>query len=224
MLLCSPLPCGGRVGTGLGALLSGGGASASRTLWLSEDSLWRLAQEEAARLEAVQPPQIEASAAFPDPIYQATTDGIGVKAQKPTRQKRGEPPIVSPEKRHDTDVMLRFYENLAIAAHSRPEREEWERQIAGLLWGGQTEESLTYVRGLRVRHAKAPTELIGSVEKRASEIIDDERRLASGKPIGSGQREQRANQVAGKRQSAQHGAASMTTTKTLSDTLAGTRV
>jgi hypothetical protein len=34
------------------------------------------------------------------------TDGIGVKAQKPTRQKKGEPKQKKVEKRHDTDVLI----------------------------------------------------------------------------------------------------------------------
>jgi hypothetical protein len=34
------------------------------------------------------------------------TDGIGVKAQKPTREKMGEPKQVKLDKRHDTDVLI----------------------------------------------------------------------------------------------------------------------
>lgn len=34
------------------------------------------------------------------------SDAIGVKAQKPTRQRRGEPVVVKELKRHETDVLL----------------------------------------------------------------------------------------------------------------------
>jgi len=74
---------------------------------LSEDSLWRLVQQEASALDAAQHQAIQQSACLPEPhclspaeasLYEASlpefvvlTDGIGVKAQKPTRQRAGEP-------------------------------------------------------------------------------------------------------------------------------------
>ncbi len=86
----------------------------------SEDSLWRLVQEEAARLDAQKQEQIADCACLPDPLYRAgadlydaqaweylvLTDGIGVKAQKPTRERADQPRSPGLEKRHDTDVML----------------------------------------------------------------------------------------------------------------------
>jgi len=87
---------------------------------LSEDSLWRLCQQEAARLDAAQMALIQESTALPEPAYVAgqdlydenaaeflvLTDGIGVKAQKPTREKQGTCKSLKVEKRHETDVLL----------------------------------------------------------------------------------------------------------------------
>lgn len=88
-----------------------------------ENTLWRWVQVEAARLDAAQQQSIQDGAAFPEPsflapadLYGSTdcppdefvvmTDGIGVKAQKPTRQKQNQAQAGKPDKRHDTDVML----------------------------------------------------------------------------------------------------------------------
>jgi hypothetical protein len=87
---------------------------------VSEDGVWRWVQEEACRLDAAQKQSIEQSAAFSEPEYVACpdlyaaeaaefvvmTDGIGVKAQKPTRQKRDAARSSKAQKRHDTDVVL----------------------------------------------------------------------------------------------------------------------
>jgi hypothetical protein len=97
---------------------------------LSEDGLWRLAQGAAQALDERQRQQIEDAMALAEPGYTAPadiyedisearavefvtmTDGIGVKSQKPTREKRaGEPTRhktekAKGEKRHDTDVLL----------------------------------------------------------------------------------------------------------------------
>lgn len=93
---------------------------------LSEDGLWRLVQSEACRLDAMQAQEIEDTACSPEivsePTYVAAmpeqlydpdtaefvtmTDGIGVKAQKPTREKAGEPKKAKEEKRHETDVLI----------------------------------------------------------------------------------------------------------------------
>ena len=45
----------------------------------------------------------------------------------------------------------RVYEHLAMMAHSKTEREGWERTVLGCLWRGQVEEALTFVRGLSAR-------------------------------------------------------------------------
>jgi len=87
---------------------------------LSEDGVWRLVQREAEVLDAAQRQAIQASALLPEPEYVASeelyapgsgefvvmSDGIGVKAQKPTREKAGEPKKAKVEKRHDTDVLI----------------------------------------------------------------------------------------------------------------------
>ena len=87
---------------------------------LSEDSIWRLVQGQAQTLDAAQMQTIRATAELPGPEYVASealyapqsaefvvmTDGIGVKAQKPTRQKAGQPKQAKVEKRHDTDVLI----------------------------------------------------------------------------------------------------------------------
>ena len=87
---------------------------------LSEDGVWRLVQREAERLDTAQRQAIQASAPLPEPEYVASedlyapesaefvvlTDGIGVKAQKPTRERAGQPKQAKLEKRHDTDVLI----------------------------------------------------------------------------------------------------------------------
>jgi hypothetical protein len=203
------------------------------------------------------------------------TDAIGVKAQKPKRDKPGAAPTGKPAKRHDTDVFLlerpggdfvyvagstdkvislmeavkarvrrewghrttplpvvaitdgarcirtdlvgifgvllviildwyhlqkRVYEHLAMSAHSRAQREEWECIVLGFLWHGQVAEALSFLRGLSARNVTKRDELVGYLDRHATEIIDYERRLACGKPIGSGRMEKAVDQVIGIRQ------------------------
>ncbi len=203
------------------------------------------------------------------------TDSIGVKAQKPTRDKPGQKKTGKDAKRHDTDVMLlqqqdggfaylcgssdgavslcevadaclrrawgqrstplpvvaltdgarkirqdlttlfgscvtiildwyhlakRVYEHLSMCAHSRVEREAWERTLLGFLWQGQVKEALSYLAGVTARNGKALAELVGYLDKHTAEIIDYARRQATGKPIGSGRMEKGVDQVIGLRQ------------------------
>jgi hypothetical protein len=201
------------------------------------------------------------------------TDGIGVKAQKPTREKAGQPKKAKVEKRHDTDVLIlarrnggeqllcegvsgswtlveaarsflkrewsgailpvvaltdgaktiradlsalfgqgvrivldwyhlekRVYEQLSMAAHSMQERQSWQKQALGLLWRGKVEAATAFLCGLSARSTKALSELLGYLDKHASEIIDYERRQRAGKPIGSGRMEKCVDQVVGHRQ------------------------
>jgi len=85
----------------------------------SEDGLWRLVQGEAIDLDEKQLQEIEQSAILPEPTYTAPniydedarelvvmTDAIGVKAQKPTRERSGQPKKTKEAKRHDTDVIV----------------------------------------------------------------------------------------------------------------------
>ena len=97
-------------------------AQVSGPALLSEDSLWRMVQAQAGRLDAEQAQQIAENACLPEPTYVTPdaeslyeagaaefvtmTDGIGVKAQKPTRQKADEAKQAKVEKRHDTDVLI----------------------------------------------------------------------------------------------------------------------
>lgn len=94
---------------------------------LSEDSLWRLVEKQAVRLDAEQGKTIAAIAqqsdtALPSPTFRAVTerelydgqipeflaltDAICVASQKPTRQKAGETRVEKEAKRHDTDVFV----------------------------------------------------------------------------------------------------------------------
>lgn len=87
---------------------------------MSEDSVWRLVKKEAERLDTEQTEEITLTASLPEPtfiapedIYNPDTkefivmvDGIGVKAQKPTRERAGEAKKPKPEKRHETDVLI----------------------------------------------------------------------------------------------------------------------
>jgi hypothetical protein len=87
---------------------------------VSEDALWRFVQQQALKEETAIAEAIAASVDRPLPTFTAVadvyapesdefvvyTDGICVKAQKPTREKAGQPQKPKPEKRHDTDVLL----------------------------------------------------------------------------------------------------------------------
>jgi hypothetical protein len=86
----------------------------------SADTLWRWCHKEAKRADAVQGHTIAQAQGIAPPLYVACldpydkesvefvvqTDGIGVKAQKPTRERAGQPKIGKVAKRHDTDVLI----------------------------------------------------------------------------------------------------------------------
>ena len=94
----------------------------------------------------------------------------------------------------------RVKENLSMGAHSTPQREEWEKVILGFLWVGNVAEAISFLSGLKARREKAKTDLLGYLEKHASEIIDYGRRQEAGKAIGSGRMEKAVDQVIGVRQ------------------------
>ena len=94
----------------------------------------------------------------------------------------------------------RLYEQLAMMAHSKTEREGWERTVLGFLWRGHMPEVLSFVGGLLVLNGKKQSELVGYLQKHADQIIDYERRRAAGKWIGSGCMEKAVDQVIGMRQ------------------------
>ena len=85
-----------------------------------EQTLWNWVHNKAAQLDVQLAQDVAAASELPDPalaevvdIYEKAaeevlvlTDGIGVKAQKPTRDKPGEARTGKAAKRHDTDVML----------------------------------------------------------------------------------------------------------------------
>lgn len=94
---------------------------------LSEDSLWRLVLQQAARLDAEQGEVFatlaeQSEAALPSPTFAAVTeremydgqipefvaltDAICVASQKPTREKAGQTRVEKDAKRHDTDVFV----------------------------------------------------------------------------------------------------------------------
>jgi hypothetical protein len=94
----------------------------------------------------------------------------------------------------------RVKENLCMVAHCTAEREEWEKVLLGFLWVGHVSEAISFLSGLNARREKAKTDLLGYLEKHASEIIDYGRRQESGKAIGSGRMEKAVDQVIGVRQ------------------------
>ena len=86
----------------------------------SHNTLWRICQTEAHRQDQLETQRIEQSLDLSDPVFEAAsdlyspevaesvvfTDAIGVKAQKPTREKQGQAKVAKVAKRHDTDVMI----------------------------------------------------------------------------------------------------------------------
>ena len=254
-----------------------------------DQTLWNWALEKALVLDARLAKEVEACQKLPFPeiassvdVYSqeaeevlVLSDAIGVKSQKPTRQKPGETPIPKQAKRHDTDVLLlerpsgefvylmgstdesvslvwvadarlrlewadrttplpvvaltdgarsirrdltalfgpdvsiildwyhlqkRVYEHLAMMAHGKSEREDWERSVLGFVWKGEVEEAVEFVEGLRVRNEEKRAELVGYLQKHSGEIIDYGRRKATGKWVGSGCMEKAVDQVIGMRQ------------------------
>jgi len=274
-----------------------------------EQTLWNWALHKAVELDAALAQEVTAGQDLPAPqiassvdIYAPAaeevlvlTDAIGVKAQKPTRDKPGGAPTLKEAKRHDTDVLLlerpdgdfvylagstdgalslvdvvaarlrkewgqrqtalpvvaltdgarcirldltalfgsdvtiildwyhlqkRVYEHLAMMAHSKTERESWERTVLGYLWRGQVSEALGFVREVSARNEKKQSELVGYLEKHAGEIIDYERRRTAGKWVGSGCMEKAVDQVIGLRQKKK----GMSWSKQGSQTLAALRI
>lgn len=254
-----------------------------------EQTLWNWAERTVAILDAQLVTQVQSAQALPSPkivenlpLYDreaeevlVLTDAIGVKAQKPKRDKPGEPTTGKEAKRHDTDVLLlqkqsgdfvylmgsvnqtvslvevaeanlrlewgqretplpvvalsdgarsirldlislfgegvtivldwyhlekRVYQNLSMMAHSRTERESWEKSVLAYLWHGQVQEAISFLSVLSARNGQALSDLMGYLEKHSSEIIDYERRSATGKVIGSGRMEKAVDQVIGMRQ------------------------
>jgi hypothetical protein len=254
-----------------------------------EQTLWNWAERKVTTLDAGLVAEVHASQTLPFPPVTETvdlydpdaeevlvlTDAIGVKAQKPTRDKPGDPPTLGVAKRHDTDVLMlqkgdgnflylmgstdnvvslvdvaaaavrrewgaretplpvvaltdgarkirldlstlfgegvrivldwyhlekRVYQHLSMCAHSKSERESWERTLLGYLWRGQVRQALSFLEELSPRNRQALSELVGYLQKHEGEIIDYERRSALGKPIGSGRMEKAVDQVIGMRQ------------------------
>jgi len=94
----------------------------------------------------------------------------------------------------------RVYQQLSMAAHSMPEREDWERQVLAWLWRGDVGRAEEFLAGVVPRNGKALADLLGYLDKHREEIIDYKRRREAGKPIGSGRMEKCVDQVVGHRQ------------------------
>jgi hypothetical protein len=85
-----------------------------------------------------------------------------------------------------------------MCAYSK--REGWEQTMLGFLWHGQVEEARSFLSQRSVRNQEAQAQLLGYLDKHASEIIAWERRKQTGKAIGSGRMEKAVDQVIGMRQ------------------------
>ena len=83
------------------------------------DTIWSWVHHQAEQIDEQLRQQIQQELMMPLPQYVACpdpyegeaeflvmSDGIGVKSQKPTREKRGTPKTAKVAKRHDTDVMI----------------------------------------------------------------------------------------------------------------------
>jgi hypothetical protein len=97
-------------------------------------------------------------------------------------------------------LQKRVYEQLAMAAPSRPQREEWQRQLLGFLWRGKVTVAQTLLGSWTARNTKALEALRTYLDNHATEIIDYQRRQEIGKTIGSGRMEKCVDQVIGHRQ------------------------
>ena len=94
----------------------------------------------------------------------------------------------------------RVRENLSMMAVSMTQREDWEKTLLGALWIGEVGKAIALLTPLPARREKAKADLLGYLQKHATEIIDYGRRQSAGKPIGSGRMEKAVDQVVGLRQ------------------------
>jgi hypothetical protein len=88
----------------------------------SADTIWSWVHQQTQQADEQLHQQIKQGLALPSPEYVACadpyegeageaeflvmSDGIGVKSQKPTRERQGEPKKAKVARRHDTDVMI----------------------------------------------------------------------------------------------------------------------
>lgn len=94
----------------------------------------------------------------------------------------------------------KIYQLLSMAAHSREQREQIQKQVLAFLWAGKVESAVSVLEDLTPRREEALSELIGYLKKHATEIIDYERRAKAGKTIGSGRMEKALDLAVGVRQ------------------------
>lgn len=94
----------------------------------------------------------------------------------------------------------RVRDKLSMLAHTRPQREAWERAMLTRLWYGDTPQAVAFVQSLQVRHPEQRDELVGYLQRHQAEIIDYDRRQRAGKPIGSGQMEKTVDVAVASRQ------------------------
>ena len=144
----------------------------SGTALLSEDSVWRLVQSEAQHLDTLQLEAITQSASLPEPAYAAPedlydpsaeefitmTDAIGVKAQKPTREKTGQAKKPKTQKRHDTDVLILPRPDGSEQVICEGTSGQWSlvdavRAFLRLAWSGTTLQVVALTDGAKVIRA-----------------------------------------------------------------------
>ena len=95
----------------------------------------------------------------------------------------------------------KVWDLLSMACRNKEEKEWHARKVLSYLWRGEVSDALRYLgEEVEVKNAKKLEELTGYLEKHRGEIIDYERRKASGKVIGSGRIEKGVDQVVGMRQ------------------------
>lgn len=109
---------------------------------------------------------------------------------------------------HPVPIILDWYhlekkvwELMSMVARTKAEKETHVSQLLKLLWRGQADKALVYLRTqVETKSEKWLSALSTYVEKHQAEIIDYERRQGVGKPIGSGRMEKGVDQVIGARQ------------------------
>jgi hypothetical protein len=95
----------------------------------------------------------------------------------------------------------KVWDLMSMIAWNKTEKESHCRILLALLWEGQVDEALNYLRtSVSPRNTKKHHELITYLMKHKSEIINYQARQEAGKPIGSGRMEKGVDQVIGRRQ------------------------
>lgn len=94
----------------------------------------------------------------------------------------------------------KVWQLMSMIATNKQIKEEKAKEIMTLLWKGQTKTVIGILKKMKVKNHKKRKELIVYLKKHKKEIINYEKRVDSGKKIGSGRVEKAVDLIVGIRQ------------------------